>query len=445
MIPGSKAEDVPLLRPVRLCWLHARKTKKSEAAASRPNAWWWRGAVGISMAYIGASQALLDIPGWSASAFVLALVLGALMVVGAFRRVWKLRLGLWLVIPTLFLSYYLLRCFSGVKEMAPFNTFLQVFSAFLGGASLAMALRAGVSFKALVYAQVAANALQIAFVVLGVGENAPAGEETFRYSGLTGNANLLALQLTLGACLIWLLPRKVGIFPCVFAVAAVAFAVVATGSRKAILIGFFFFVLVFIQVVALIPPKRRRLLVTAVVAIACLTGLSLARWIHQNGTEILAVQRAVDYEDSSYSKRTEMIEQGLQLWQQATWFGNGADAFRELSGQGTYSHNNYVELLCNLGLVGALLFYSLYAQVLFRAMQARPVTRIYCWIVILMLLLADLGYVSYSSKQSIMIVMLLTVVTTSRYGFLHQRRAGKGARPGRRHLRAKLRRFVMQN
>lgn len=445
VIPGSKAEEVRLLRRIRLRRSHARKAMKAKATHERPNKWWWRGAAGVSMAYIGASQALVDISGWSASAFVFAVVLSALMVVGAFRNVWNLRLGSWLVIPTLFVSYYLLRCFFGVKDMAPFNTFVQVMSAFLGGTALAMALRAGISFKALVYAQVAANALQIAFVVLGVGGNSPTGEETFRYSGLTGNANLLALQLTLGACFIWLLPRKAGVLPCVFAVSAVVFAVLVTGSRKAILIGFFFVVLVIIQIMALVPPKRRKQFITLAVVTGCLAGLTIVHHIHQNGVSILSLQRAVDYQDSSYDKRTEMVEQGFQLWQQAPLFGNGADAFRELSGQGTYSHNNYVELLCNLGVVGVILFYSIYAQVLFRAMQARMTLRLYSWVFIVMLVLADIGYVSYISKQAIMILMLLTVITTSRYGYYHKSPPGNDKGSMRQHFRAKLRRFVMQS
>ncbi|NUM88849.1 MAG: hypothetical protein HUU37_06575, partial [Bdellovibrionales bacterium] len=136
--------------------------------------------------------------------------------------------------------------------------------------------------------------------------------------------------------------------------------------------------------------------------------------------------------------------QGLQLWQQAPLFGNGLDAFRGLSGQGTYAHNNYVELLCDLGLLGTLLFYALHAQVLLRAHQARPTLRFYCWVFVVMLLLADMGYVSYTSKQSVMILMLLTVVTTSRYAYQH-RRTSK-ARHGLRHReeRAMRRRFVFQ-
>lgn len=444
MIPIIKIEGFPLPG-------HRQPHKsagKTGAAVARPRhskAWWWRGATGLSMAYIVASQALLDVPGWSLSAVVLAVLLGGLMVAGAFYRVWRLRLGNWLVIPALFVSYCLLRCFTGIRETAPFDTFAQLSSAFLGGIALALALRAGVSFKSVAYAQMAVNLLQVVIVVSGLGPQPPLQEESFRYAGLAGNPNLLALQLTLGACLIWLLPRKAGVVPCAFAIAAVAFAVAVTGSRKALLIGLCFLVLVFIQAVAMVPQKRRRLMIFLAAATASLTALFLGRWIYQNSTEILAVQRAVDYEDSSYRKRAEMVQEGLELWQQAPLFGNGMDAFRGLSGQGTYAHNNFIELLCDLGLAGALLFYALYVQVLVRAAQARPIVRLYCWILILTLFLADVAYVSYKSKQAIMILMLLTVVSTSRYGFRHRRHSRKAGRSGHHGLKSKPRRFVMQS
>lgn len=437
-----KPNELPLSGPTRL--REAAAPSRAATEAGRATAWWWRGTMCLSFAYIIASQALLDIPVWSASAVMLAVLLGGVMILGSVYRVWKLRVGKWLVVPVLFLSYCLLRCFPGIQETAPFNTFAQLASAFLGGLALALALRTGVSFQALVYAQVVANLLQIGSVLFGLGPAPPPGDDSFRYAGMTGNANLLALQLTLGACFIWLLPRKAGVFPCVFAVGAVAFAVAVTGSRKAILIGLFFLVLMLIQLVALLPPRHRRIAGTLAVAITGLTGALLGPWFFDGGAGILSLQRTLDYQDTSYFIRLDMIQQGLQLWQQAPLFGNGLDAFRGLSGQGTYAHNNYVELLCDLGLLGTLLFYALHAQVLLRAHQARPTLRFYCWVFVVMLLLADMGYVSYTSKQSVMILMLLTVVTTSRYAYQH-RRTSK-ARHGLRHReeRAMRRRFVFQ-
>ncbi|HLP78571.1 MAG TPA: O-antigen ligase family protein [Candidatus Paceibacterota bacterium] len=441
MMPGLHAEYVLLRHRLRK---HGIRHDVTSGKIGRANVVWWRGVSALAAAYIIASQALLDVTGWSASAFVFAILLASVVVAGVLCRIWKIRIGKWIAVPLLFLGYCLLRCFSEIKDTSPFDTFVQMTSAFLGGITLALALRAGVKFATIVYAQLSANLLQIIIVLSGVGPEAPPGEDSFRYAGLTGNPNALALQLTLGACLIWLMPRKAGVFPCVFAVASVAFAVAVTGSRKAVLIAFFFLILMLIQTVHLAPRKRRRLMTALAVTVPCITGMVLGPWLYQHGQEIAAVQRVVDYEDSSFQTRADMIQQGLHLWSQAPVFGNGLDAFEGLSGQGTYAHNNYVELLCDLGIVGTVLFYSMYGLVLIRAARVRLFLKLYCWVFALALLLADVGYVSFRSKQTIMILMILIVATTSHHLHKHRRseRENGGGTP--EYHGSKLRRFVVR-
>lgn len=424
MIPSLKA---PRLLPVKGMFARGDVAKAGTRSGGTKTArvWWLPAASWLAMAYLVASQALIEVPGWSATALVLAVLLAGFLVAGNLCGRWKLRFGKWLVVPLLFLGYCLLRSFSGIKDTSPLDVFAQLASAFLGGIVVALALKAGVRFQELVYAQVASSLLQIVLILSGVGPEPPPDEDAFRFAGITGNANLLALQLTLGACMIWLLPRKAGVLPCAFAFGAVAFAVAVTGSRKALLIGCFFLILVLVQAVALVPKRRRRLVASLAILAGGLAAFFTVPWIYQHGREILAVQRTLDYEDSSFRTRTEMIQQGLQLWKQSPLFGNGLDAFQGLSGQGTYAHNNYVELLCDIGLIGTLLFYALYAQVLVRAARAPRLLGLYCGVFVLMLLLADFGYVSYKSKQAVMILMLLTVVPASRYAFEHGRHSGK--------------------
>jgi hypothetical protein len=47
---------------------------------------------------------------------------------------------------------------------------------------------------------------------------------------LTGNANELGLQLTLGACMIWLFPKRAGAIGCSFAFVVAAYA--ASETRR---------------------------------------------------------------------------------------------------------------------------------------------------------------------------------------------------------------------
>jgi len=419
--------------------------RHGEAHPHDNRVWWLRGATGLVMAYVVASQALLDVAGWSLLAFAFAVLLAGLLALGRLLHTWRPRVGWWVWLPSAFICYSLLRCFSGVKDTHPFDVLSSVISAFLGGIAVAVALRAGVRFRWLVYAQVASNLLQIIIVCFGLGPEPALGEaeDAFRYSGMVGNANVLALQLTFGACMIWLLPKKAGWFPCLIAVGSVAFAVAVTGSRKAVLVAFLFLVLVCLQAVQFLPQNRRRLWVSLAIGVPCLLGLFLAPALYQYGQEVVAVRRSLEYQDSSYQTRAEMVEQGLGLWEQAPLFGNGLDSFRALSGQGTYSHNNYVELLCCLGMVGTLLFYAIHAGVLIRAVRAARLLKYYCWIFVLTLLLADIGYVSYKNKQTIMILMLLTALTTSRYALKHRHRVAHRRGGALRSFKPRPRRFVL--
>lgn len=63
--------------------------------------------------------------------------------------------------------------------------------------------------------------------------------------------------------------------------------------------------------------------------------------------------------DGSTTERIGMIISGLSMFRQKPIFGWGLGAFTDLGGFETYSHNNYVELLVAVGLVGTLVYYSL--------------------------------------------------------------------------------------
>ena len=61
--------------------------------------------------------------------------------------------------------------------------------------------------------------------------------------------------------------------------------------------------------------------------------------------------------DASSKVRVNMVDEALQLWQDKPIFGNGIDMFKKLSSYHTYSHNNYAELLCGVGIFGFCIYY----------------------------------------------------------------------------------------
>lgn len=56
--------------------------------------------------------------------------------------------------------------------------------------------------------------------------------------------------------------------------------------------------------------------------------------------------------------QSELMRQGIEWFLQKPLFGWGIQAYQAMSPIGFYSHSNYVELLCNFGLFGTILYYS---------------------------------------------------------------------------------------
>ena len=209
--------------------------------------WWLRAVSFFVTAYIVATQTLTVVPSWSRLGVIIAFVLLSLLAFGRIMNLCRLELGKWIWFPVLFVGYCLLRSLSRPAFGNPPDVLSATVSAYLGGIGVALALQAGMRFRVFIYAQILAGLCQIVAGFLGFGNASPSGEAEVRYSGLTGNANELGLELTLAACLIWLLPKKAGRIACVFAFLFTAYAVVTTGSRQALLVAVFFTLLVLVQ------------------------------------------------------------------------------------------------------------------------------------------------------------------------------------------------------
>ncbi|MBO0454020.1 O-antigen ligase family protein [Candidatus Enterococcus murrayae] len=62
--------------------------------------------------------------------------------------------------------------------------------------------------------------------------------------------------------------------------------------------------------------------------------------------------------EGSMNHRKLLLEEGLRLFSEHPFFGNGVDALREIAGYN--AHNNYVEILSNNGIIGFALYYFTY-------------------------------------------------------------------------------------
>lgn len=102
--------------------------------------------------------------------------------------------------------------------------------------------------------------------------------------------------------------------------------------------------------------------------------------------------------DSSSRIRANMVDTALQLWQRRPIFGNGIDSFKILSSYNTYSHNNYVEILCGLGIFGFCIYYSFYAFAIYKILKQKHFGNYrWYWLLALICFLAfDVGAITYN-------------------------------------------------
>ncbi len=429
-MPNANTPSVPLARML------SRRTPGAAARRVEPQSrWWLRAASVLVMGYVVASQSLMEVEQWSRAGFAIAVLLAVLLGFGRIYGIYRFGAGRWLWFPGMFVCYCVLRGLAGSEYSNPVDVLSTLASAYLGGIGVAAALQAGVPFRALVYAQVLSILCQMAAVRFGMGTDPGPDETELRYAGLTGNANEFGLQFTLGACLIWLLPKQSGFWACLFSFGAVAYGLVTSGSRQALLAVPFFAVLVLVNLFYTIRKGRRLIVAGVIVVLLCGIGAFFAPLLLERGREITAIRRALEYDsDSSYQKRLGMVQQGLSLWQEAPLFGHGVDAFGGLSGLGMYAHNDYVELLCDLGLVGAFLFYAVHANIAIGAAGLPRSLRLGCWILVLLLLCLDTGSVGYKRKQTVMILMVLGSICQPASARWFGRSKDSGAIPRRTHL-----------
>jgi len=105
--------------------------------------------------------------------------------------------------------------------------------------------------------------------------------------------------------------------------------------------------------------------------------------------------------DMSTIHRSMLIEDALRIFKDNPILGIGQDGFRYVNRvqRGYYSHNNYVELLANLGLVGFVAYYGFIVSMLIRFLKGNKQC-IFPLAALMAALVIDYAMVSYSAELS---------------------------------------------
>ncbi len=119
--------------------------------------------------------------------------------------------------------------------------------------------------------------------------------------------------------------------------------------------------------------------------------------------------------NSSDMTRMYMVEKGLEVWWEHPLFGAGTVASNYYFG--TYSHNNYVELLMNTGLVGLLVFYvpQLVATIKYfanyKAYKRKSNYAALLFALLLAIFVCSVGMVYYYDRYFMILIVVIATAT----------------------------------
>lgn len=190
-------------------------------------------------------------------------------------------------------------------------------------------------------------------------------------------------------------------------VVALLVIVVLTGSRKSLITAALFIVAFFLfwtPEKGSIDMLLRILGVVALLVAALVIIMKVDVFYEAVGNRIeslLSYWLTGEESDASAITRTNMINIALELFYSINpLLGIGLNNFKYVSGYMTYSHNNYVELLCSLGVVGILVYYGPLIYFTIRAFilwRKRVPGAILPLMILLLQFINDFGQVSYYS------------------------------------------------
>jgi O-antigen ligase len=296
---------------------------------------------------------------------------------------------------------------------------LSVISAILIGCVVSLGLRTVISFSIVWWGVLLSAIINILFAYMNF--NFLPDTNEIRIGGLLDNANALAIFLALGAFVLYFLSVKRTLTIKIIVFSILAFVLFYTGSRKGLLLIGLIGAFIFIDYIKEVNIKAKYCKIWLILFISFFILIVFSPIIVEKFRDIVAIQRMQDMLNGSdrwsVPGRLAMINRGLVLWGQNPLLGLGAGGFTLDSGFHTYSHNNYIELLANYGLIGFFIYYAYYVYLFYCGWRLRKWYLPRAGMVIVgMLFILEFGLVSLANKTSWIFLGLATACIFSRHG-----------------------------
>lgn len=240
-------------------------------------------------------------------------------------------------------------------------------------------------------------------------------------SSINMNSNDLGLNMAISSIIaMYFGKEKRNYLYYAFALMA-SFITFMSGSRKA----FFLVIIGYLLIHVLTTKKRYKLiLVIPMVVTVILMIWSLAMEIpffyNVIGNRILEMINGflgIGYADFSTLIRIRMIEFGIELFKARPILGYGLANYAILSPFSTYAHNNYIELIVGVGLLGLILYYFAYLYLIrmhLKYFKRIPYSSLFLTLLV-GLIIMEFGLVSYYIEiYQIIIASAFSAITISK-------------------------------
>lgn len=102
---------------------------------------------------------------------------------------------------------------------------------------------------------------------------------------------------------------------------------------------------------------------------------------------------------ASDAGRIRMMQSGFEIWKKYPIFGCGFNNFSKVSGINTYAHNNYIQILSELGILGFTLIYfpkfAIAIKLLKKAIRKKSMDYTFMFTLVVVMMFCDMSIVSY--------------------------------------------------
>ena len=195
------------------------------------------------------------------------------------------------------------------------------------------------------------------------------------YAATGQNVNILSLiiEMCMVMTLYYAIYQKKRIYY-VFAFIEFA-AIVLSGSRKSVLVALFAFIVLYVIKDKSYKTVLRLLFAVALAAAAMYAVMNVDVLYSAIGRRFESMLEYFQTDSGDYSiyARNLFITYARQFFLESPWFGSGISNFIYKIGTEigiyAYAHNNYYELLVDVGLVGFSIYYSFYVYILVKLVK----------------------------------------------------------------------------